>query len=105
MQDRAYELWHCPPLRAWLSREQCAANRRQVCASGVAKSFSALDDRYGSILRLRECASCSGVEWWAKRTGSRTRTLSSAQLIANHTRDDARRRGMGGDHSAQPNGG
>ena len=28
MQDLEHELWKCPPLNAWLSRERCGANRR-----------------------------------------------------------------------------
>jgi hypothetical protein len=97
MNDRIHELWECPPLRAWLSREQCTANRRWARGASIAKPHAAFGEHDDSVLRLRECTTCRGVKWWAKRTGSRTRSLSSAQLIASHVRDDLRRLQLGAD--------
>ena len=85
------------PLHAWLSQQQCAANRRWVCGAPNAKPHAAFGERDDSTLSLRECLTCRGVKWWAKRTGSRTRSLSSSQLIASHLRDDRRRLLMGAD--------
>jgi hypothetical protein len=97
MSDRIHELWECPPLNAWLSRQQCAANRRWARGAPNAKPRAAFGERDDSTLRLRECSTCRGVKWWAKRTGACTRSLASSQLIANHLRDDRRRRLLGAD--------
>ena len=101
MQDREHELWECPPLRAWLSRKQCAANRRSVAGEHSARSPTTFGERKQVSFQLRECKSCRGVAWWAKRTGSPARSLASSQLIANHVRDDARRRQLGAEDLAQ----
>ena len=101
MDDREHELWECPPLRAWLSRKQCAANRRAVTDERSVKSQTKFGDRHEVSFGLRECKRCRGVAWWAKRTGSRARSLASSELIANHARDDARRRRLRAEHPAQ----
>jgi hypothetical protein len=94
-QDQDLELWECPPLSAWVSRERCAANRRWACEPTNTKARGAIDDPNFYALRLRECASCKGVEWWAKQTGKPTRSLSAAALVSEHVRADELRRSMG----------
>lgn len=94
MLDREYELWECPPLSAWLSRERCATNRRRASEAVIPKSHVVLDDTASFAPRLQECVNCQGVEAWAKRTGKRPRSLSSAQLISSHVRAEARRRNL-----------
>lgn len=101
MQDRDLELWECPPLKAWVSRERCAANRRWACESASPKPHASIDDPNYYALRLRECSTCKGVEWWAKKTGNPARSLSTAELVAEHARSDARRRSMGGGYYAR----
>jgi hypothetical protein len=102
------EQWECPPLRAKLSLRQCALNRRLVNASSEKRSPGPrLDVEEPAMveIRLRECLSCKGVVWWSEQTGRGPRRISTAKLIADHSRSEKRRRrivaGLGSIHVAE----
>jgi hypothetical protein len=91
-KELEFELWECPPLRAWVSHARCAANRRWASGAEGTRKGAGLDDEHSYALRLRECVTCRGVAWWAKETGRGPRSLSSAALVAEHARNEAQRR-------------
>jgi hypothetical protein len=96
MSDRIeIEQWECPPLRARISLEQCALNRRLVRGSREKRSPGpGLDFEEPAMveIRLRECLNCKGVAWWSEQTGRGPRRVSTAKLIADHSRSEERRR-------------
>ena len=93
------EQWECPPLKAKLSRRQCAVNRRLVAegqAAGADYDFVNSGERPQAVIRLRECLSCRGVVWWACKTGRGPVSISVAALREQHQKAADQRKRLAG---------
>jgi hypothetical protein len=92
------EQWECPPLRARLSRAQCALNRRRAIASRDARrrrpTLKLGEEPTIAEIRLRECLNCKGVAWWAEQMGRGPRRISADEVVADHVRGEERRARM-----------
>ena len=101
------EQWECPPLRARLSVQQCLMNRRLVHGSKETRSPGPghFEEPARVEIRLRECLNCKGVVWWSEQTGRGPQRITTAKLIADHSRSEERRRrmvaGLGSIHHAE----
>jgi len=96
---REIEQWECPPLRAKLSKQQCAANRKLVADAQAAEDPHAFVDgaeRPLTLFSLRECVGCRGVAWWARQTGRGPVSISVTELRERHQKAAAQRRRLAG---------
>ncbi|RIL01793.1 MAG: hypothetical protein DCC71_17240 [Proteobacteria bacterium] len=80
---RTFEQWECPPLRAWISRQQCDSNRQRVTVAGEGDELKRI--------WLRECVKCNGVQWWSQQTGRSPRKLEAAVLAASSAEAETRK--------------
>jgi hypothetical protein len=92
--EPSFTLWECPPLRARLTRRQCAFNRARAeqPIPGSARRF----DASALTVGRQECLTCQGVTWWAERTGRGPTEVLAIEVREELERKDAQRRRMGG---------
>lgn len=92
MQEK-FTLWECPPLRARMTRRQCAVNQLRARTPSV-RGFA-----NGNLLPGRqECFACQGIEWWAERTGHAPLEVAARDVLVELRRkEELRRRLRGGE--------
>jgi hypothetical protein len=89
--DTGFTLWECPPLKARITRHQCAINQARA-------RNDALPKRRGGFAEAslppgrHECLTCPGVGWWASRTGSAPVTVLARDILVGLIRKEEQRR-------------
>jgi len=87
MQEK-FTLWECPPLRARMTRRQCAVNQLRA-RTPASRGF--VDGN--SMPGRQECFACKGIEWWAKSTGHVPLTVAARDVLLQlHQKEELRRR-------------
>ena len=95
--ETTFTLYECPPLRARLTKRQCAANRARANGEREGRMRSpkgslTLDWPPGRP----ECVGCAGVEAFTHREGCAPVTVRSSDLVEHLRRNEAQRRLLSG---------
>ena len=85
-------LYECPPLRASITKDQCALNRQRAQIAAAPRRLHKAREEVQRGPTHRECSSCPGVMWYVEQDGRAPRTLHSADIIAAHIQGEELRR-------------
>jgi hypothetical protein len=93
--ESTFELYECPPFRARMTLQHCAANRARAAAPRTRRRLhKALDDdaRPGR----KECVDCPGVLYWAKQSGRGPQTRNPSEIARGLAAKEEQRRRLAG---------